>query len=282
MRQRGCKRDHQNTAAPAVGWASSWCSGTARRSARRNHSHRQAQLAASNSRNRRSGAAAAICRNRAGLAGRSCGCKLVWVLSGALRSPARLNRPCIAFVGPAVLPPSAPCSSSWRRRRQPTASAAWTSPARRPGARSAAGWNPHSSVPMPVVCSKQLQTILASTPLRSARSSASAADEAADAFAAAPELRAYGHDARVFDLAFHPASPDLLVSASGGCWRGGALLRCVCQVGQQPGAGAASSLPPTERVSSMPPPRRRLQRGRVATTAGRRRRRRAIHAGGRL
>ena len=42
-----------------------------------------------------------------------------------------------------------------------------------------------------------------------------AAEAAADAFADAGEHRGYGHDARVFDLAFHPASPDLLVSASG-------------------------------------------------------------------
>lgn len=50
--------------------------------------------------------------------------------------------------------------------------------------------------------------------------SGSAADEVADSFAAGRTFRAYGHDARIFDLSFHPASSGLLVSASDDCSAG--------------------------------------------------------------
>ncbi|KAL4422869.1 hypothetical protein ABPG75_009066 [Micractinium tetrahymenae] len=52
------------------------------------------------------------------------------------------------------------------------------------------------------------------------RTSSSAADAVADSFAGGRRFRAYGHNARIFDLCFHPASDSLLVSASDDCTAG--------------------------------------------------------------
>lgn len=43
----------------------------------------------------------------------------------------------------------------------------------------------------------------------------------------APTTRCAGHDARVFDLCFHPASSGLLISASGVCSCGNAALKAM-------------------------------------------------------
>lgn len=56
---------------------------------------------------------------------------------------------------------------------------------------------------------------LSLSPAGDVPSCSSAAEAAADGFAQGRTYRAYGHDARVFDLAFHPATSGLLISAAG-------------------------------------------------------------------
>ncbi|KAL4448824.1 hypothetical protein ABPG77_007541 [Micractinium sp. CCAP 211/92] len=56
--------------------------------------------------------------------------------------------------------------------------------------------------------------------LQSERCRTSAVDTVVDSFASGRILRGYGHDARIFDLCFHPYSESLLVSASDDCTAG--------------------------------------------------------------
>lgn len=124
MRQEECKH-HQ-----AVCWPlGSVEQAAAQHAERRRPSHGSPCAAASNSVNRRSRATAVVCRSRPGLAVKELRPEtLVGGAAPALQSPARVERPCLVFVGPAALPPSAPCSrSSWRRRRQRTTLAVWAS-----------------------------------------------------------------------------------------------------------------------------------------------------------
>lgn len=148
------------------------------------------------------------------LAGRLAACN--WALRGAL---------CRAS---GALRPLRPRRRPLGRTRPPMRSAAcrW----RMLGERRRSGLSTGSLLhPAPLVIAF-FNNVTVSTPNVGCRcSSSSAAEAAADAFSDGRTFKAYGHDNRVFDLAFHPASSSLLVSASGAAC---AALPCHCNDGR--------------------------------------------------